>query len=87
MSVPNDFRLDPMSGQDGPPPKPPRYLKTQIYTNVKVFKPIDDHAVNVSTGLVLLLVVSSSLYVSHLFVARVLSIYSRTYMRHVFACV
>ena len=50
MSVPNDFRLDPMSGQDGPPPKPPRYLKTQIYTNVKVFKPIDDHAVNVSTG-------------------------------------
>ena len=48
MPTPSTFRLQPTTSLDEPPPKPPRIIKKQIYTNVDVFKAVDKHATNVS---------------------------------------
>ena len=54
MGTPRDFELDPIDPRSRPNPAPPRYLKRQIYTDPKVFKVIDKHAVDVSIAWIFL---------------------------------
>ena len=51
MSAPPNFDPHPMGRDTQPAPAPPRYLKHQIYADPRVFKHIDDHAINVSDPL------------------------------------
>ena len=49
MSAPPSFRAVSVDEQDCPNPCPPRFVKSQIYCDPRVFKVIDDHAIDVST--------------------------------------
>lgn len=51
MSTPAHFQCEPVSPMNRSPPLPPQYLKRQIYSDPAVFKPIDQHAINVSTDM------------------------------------
>ena len=48
MSAPPGFVVEPTPAHLCPHPGPPRFVKSQIYTEPSVFKAIDKYAVNVS---------------------------------------
>ena len=48
MATPSNFTLRAVDMRDMPPPAPPRFVKKQIYSDPRVFEPIDTHAINVS---------------------------------------
>ena len=55
MSTPATYNPQPINPQTRPQPSPPRYLKHQIYNDPVVFKPIDDHSINVSAIIISLM--------------------------------
>lgn len=48
MSTPANFQLMPMNPQMRPKPTPSRAAKKDLYTDVAVFKAVDQHAISVS---------------------------------------
>jgi len=48
MFAPANFTLDPVPSGQATNPAPPKIPKSQIYSNIKVFKVIDDYAIKVS---------------------------------------
>ena len=46
MTAPAGFQPERPELHTQPHPAPPRYIKTQIYADARVFKHIDDHAIN-----------------------------------------